>query len=168
MKVSLDMVLKDIPGQLVKALEPISEYGGNIISIVHLREAIKGGRVPVHITFEVKDPDRLNKIVNELEKRDIWVSKLGEVKRKEKIVVVITGHIVDTDLRDTIDRLNEIEGVMVADVALAMPDPEKESSARMEIEVSGHAKVKKALERLEEIAEEKDLFIIKSLWGGRQ
>jgi ACT domain-containing protein len=163
MKISLDVVLKDVPGQLVKALEPISSYGGNIISIVHIREAIKGGRVPVHVTFEVEDGERLNKILEELERRDIWVSKLGEVKKKEKITVVLIGHIVDTDLRDTIDRMNEIRGVMVADVGLAMPHPEKESSARMEIEVTSAAKAKVVMRRLEEIAEEKDLLVIRSL-----
>jgi ACT domain-containing protein len=161
------MVLKDVPGQLVRALEPISEYGGNIISIVHMREDLKGGRVPVHVTFEIEDSRKLNRVVEELEKRDIWVSKLGEAKKKEKITLVLTGHIVDTDLRDTIDRLNEIPGVMVADVSLSMPHPEKESSARLDIEVSGLENAKVALERLEEIAREKDLFIIKSLWSTR-
>jgi ACT domain-containing protein len=161
------MVLKDVPGQLVRALEPISEYGGNIISIVHMREDLKGGRVPVHVTFEIEDSRKLNRVVEELEKRNIWVSKLGEAKKKEKITLVLTGHIVDTDLRDTIDRLNEIPGVMVADVSLSMPHPERESSARLDIEVSGLENAKVALERLGEIAREKDLFIIKSLWSTR-
>jgi ACT domain-containing protein len=163
MKVGLDIVLKDVPGQLVKALEPISKFGGNIISIVHEREAIKGGRVPIHVNIEVENAERLNRIIKELEKRDIWVSKAGEVKKKEKITVVLIGHIVDTDLRDTIDKMNEIPGVMVADVALAMPHPDKESSARMDIEVASDAKIKTAMKRLDKIAEEKKLVVIKSL-----
>lgn len=162
MKISLDVVLKDVPGQLVKALEPISRYGGNIISIVHLREELTGGRVPVHVAFEV-DPGKLEDILRELESRDIWVSKVGEVRRKEKIKVVLIGHIVDTDARDTIDRINEIKGAMVADLALAMPHPEKESSARMDIEVSGEEVAARVMERLEEIAREKNLLVIKSI-----
>lgn len=162
MKISLDVVLKDIPGQLVKALEPISSYGGNIISIVHLREEVTGGRVPVHVTLEV-EPPRLEKILRELEDRDIWVSKVGEVRKKEKLKVLLIGHIVDTDARDTIDRINDIKGAMVADLALAMPHPEKESSARMDIEVSGDNVAEKVIERLEEIAREKNLIVIKSI-----
>jgi ACT domain-containing protein len=158
----LDIVLKDVPGQLVKALEPISAHGGNIISIVHLRETITGGRVPVHVTFEVEDDKKLSNILEELENKDIWVSKLGEIKKKEKITAVLIGHIVDTDLRDTVDRINEVEGAMVADVSLSMPHPEKESSAKIDIEVIGEAK-EKALQRLEQIASEKSLFVIKSL-----
>ena len=84
-------------------------------------------------------------------------------KKKEKITVVLIGHIVDTDLRDTIDKMNEIRGVMVADVVLAMPHPEKESSARMDIEVSSEVKIKTAMKRLDEIAVEKKLVVIKSL-----
>lgn len=163
MKAGLDIVLKDVPGQLVKALEPISRFGGNIISIVHEREAIKGGRVPIHVNIEVENAEKLNRIIKELEKSDIWVSTAGEVKKKEKITVVLIGHIVDTDLRDTIDKMNEIRGVMVADVVLAMPHPEKESSARMDIEVSSEVKIKTAMKRLDEIAVEKKLAVIKSL-----
>jgi ACT domain-containing protein len=165
MKVGLDIVLKDVPGQLVLALEPISKFGGNIISIVHEREAIKGGRVPIRVNVEVESTENLKRIIKEIEKRDIWVSKAGEIKKKEKITVLLTGHIVDTDLRDTIDRINEIKGVMVADVDLSMPHPDKESSARLDIEVSGRAKAKTALVKLDEIAREKKLFVIKSLEG---
>ena len=165
MKVGLDIVLRDVPGQLVMALEPISKFGGNIISIVHEREAIKGGRVPIRVNVEVESNENLKRIITELEKQDIWVSKAGEIKKKEKITVLLTGHIVDTDLRDTIDKMNEIKGVMVADVALAMPHPDKESSARMDIEVSEKAKAKTALDRLDEIAREKKLVVIKSLEG---
>lgn len=165
MKISLDVVLKDVPGQLVRALEPISQHGGNIISIVHMREELTGGRVPVHVTIEV-DQRKLDKILEELENRDVWVSKVGEVRKKENIKVILIGHIVDTDARDTIDRINEIKGAMVADLALAMPHPEKESSARMDIEVSGSDTAKKVMARLEKIAREKKFAIIKSINAG--
>ena len=163
MKVGLDIVLKDVPGQLVVALGPISKFGGNIIIIVHERKAIKGGRIPIRVNVEVEGPENLKKIIKELEESDVWVSKAGEVKKKEKITVVLIGHIVDTDLRDTIDRMHEIKGVMVADVDLAMPDPDKESSAILGIEVSSAKKAGTAMKKLDEISKEKKLFVIKSL-----
>jgi ACT domain-containing protein len=163
MKVGLDIVLKDVPGTLVVALDPISKFGGNIISIVHEREAIKGGRIPIRVNVEVEDTDNLKKIIAGLEKNDVWVSKAGEIKKKEKITVVLIGHIVDTDLRDTINRMHEIKGVMVADVDLAMPDPNKESSAILGIEVTSAKKVETAMKKLDEISHEKKLFMIKSL-----
>jgi len=162
MKVGLDIVLKDLPGQLVAALEPISHFGGNIISIVHLREDIKGGRLPIHVVLEVES-DNLEKMLKELEKRDIWVSNIGEVTKKQEITVVLIGHVVDTDLRDTIDKINEISGALVLDLSLAMPHPDEESSARMDIEISDPKNVKAVLSKLEDVATKKDLLIVKSL-----
>ncbi|NOZ77403.1 MAG: ACT domain-containing protein [Euryarchaeota archaeon] len=162
MKISLDVVLKDRPGQLVKLLEPISQKGGNIISIVHLRETVKEGRVPVHVSFEIKDSSTLEEILEEIEKRDIWVSKVGELSHKERYTMVLVGHIVDTDLRDTIDLIHEVEGAVVADVGLTMPDPDMESSARIVIDV--HREVlENVLERVDEIARKKDLLVIRPL-----
>jgi len=71
--------------------------------------------------------------------------------------------VVDTDIRDTIDRLNGIPDTMVADMALSMPHPDKETSALMDIEISYPDGIKNAITELEKIAEEKSLSIIKSL-----
>lgn len=162
MKISLDVVLKDKPGQLVKLLEPISDHGANVISIVHMRETTKEGRVPIHVSFEIKDAATLDKITQDLEANNIWVAKVGEIKRKERHTFVLIGHIVDTDLMDTIDRIHQVEGAIVADVGLTMPDPEKESSARIDIDVSP-TNIGTVLGRIDEIAKEKDLMVIKPL-----
>jgi ACT domain-containing protein len=164
MRIELDVELKDRPGQLVRALEPISRLGGNVISIVHNRdETKKGRRVPVHVTLDVENSGMLDRILKELEDEDIWVAKVGEVTKKERIKIILIGHVVDTDIRDTIDRLNEIPGVMVADMALSMPNPMEETSALMDIEVSDPRKIKTAISKLMEIAREKSLTIIKSV-----
>ncbi|NOZ59217.1 MAG: ACT domain-containing protein [Euryarchaeota archaeon] len=165
MRVSLDLELKDEPGQLLLALEPISKYGGNVISIIHLREEekLRAGRVPVHFTIDVPDEESLERMVRELEERGVRVTKLGEVTKKERITLLMIGHVVDTDLRDTIDRINELEGVMVSDLSLAMPHPEKESSAIVDIEVSATVDKRKVMERVYHIAREKDLEIVRSL-----
>jgi len=163
MRVSLDVELKDIPGQLIQALEPISQQGGNFISVLHLREEVVHGRwIPVHVIAEIETPEKLEKVLEELEARDIRVSKVGEVGKKERITLGLVGHIVDTDLGDTIDRINSIQGVLVSDVKLAMPHPEKESSGLMQIDVDDPQKVKQVLERLEEIGREKNLLLIRS------
>jgi len=164
MRIELEVELKDKPGQLVRALEPISRLGGNIISVVHMRErVVKGGRVPVHLIVEIENGAILERLLRELEEMDIWVSKVGEAKKKERITVMVIGHVVDTDIRDTIDRLNEIPGAMVADLALSMPHPAKETSALMDIEVSDPERAGSLMTELERIAREKGLLLIKSL-----
>jgi len=164
MKIELDVELKDKPGNLVRALEPISRLGGNLISVVHLREGLtKSGRVPVHIIVDFDNYSALERILDEFEKMDVWVSKVGEAKKKKRLTVMLIGHVVDTDIRDTIDRLNGIPDTMVADMALSMPHPDKETSALMDIEISYPDGIKNAITELEKIAEEKSLSIIKSL-----
>ena len=164
MRIELDVKLKDKPGQLVKALEPISRHGGNLISIVHMREELtKSGRVSVHIIINISDNEALEALINELESEDIWVSKIDEYKKKKRLTIMVIGHVVDTDIRDTIDRLNEIKGIMVADMALSMPHPDKETSALMDIEISDSRKIKAAISELDSIAAEKSLTLIKSL-----
>ncbi|MCS4541518.1 MAG: hypothetical protein HY929_04240 [Euryarchaeota archaeon] len=164
MLISLDLELKDIPGQLVSALKPIAKFGGNIVSIVHLREKkTLRGYIPVHFVFEIEDGEKLKKLLKTYQESDIRVLAVNEAARREKTTVILIGHVVDTDARDTIDRLNEIQGVMVADLDLEMPHPEKESSARMTIEATSKKEIDLALKKLDEVAQKKNLLVIKSL-----
>jgi len=164
MRIELIVELKDTPGQLIRALEPISRLGGNIISVVHMREErFKGERVPVHIIIEIENGGALERILQNLEEIDVWVSKVGEARKKERITAMLIGHVVDTDIRGTIDRLNRIPGAMVADMALSMPHPDKETSALMDIEISNPKRIKTVISELEKIAQEKGLSVIKSL-----
>ncbi len=164
MRISMTLELRDVPGQLVGALEPISKHRGNIISILHLRDKkTRKEYVPVQVIFEVDSRSQLDKIKKGLVDRKIRIVKVGEEKGEAKTSVILIGHVVDTDVRDTIDRVNEVEGVTVADLDLEMPDPLQESSAHMTIVGQSEECLRNALEALEKVAKEKNLLIIKSL-----
>ena len=164
MRISVDLELRDIPGQLVRALEPISALGGNIASVVHLREEKRAGtRVPVHVIFDIADPDSVDDILAELKRRDVWVSKLGEAKKKERLTVVLIGHIIDTDIRDTIDRMNAVKGALVSDVNVDMPHPDNESAAVMTLEFCDAKAKASVMAKLDELANEKALLVVKPL-----
>jgi len=155
----LDLELKDSPGELLKALTPISEMGINIHSVIHLRERKSDGKVPVRIVLEDIDEDTLERIVERIEDRGILVTKVNNNLRKMDVDVVVIGHVVDTDIRDTIDRLNKYG--LVVDLDLTMPHPFKESSARMRIVVDSK-KLEDLSREMERISKEKDLLFIKS------
>jgi len=165
MRVSFDLELEDRPGQLLQALEPLSNYGANVISIMHIREKekIRKGKLSVHFVIDVENEKVLEEIASQLSRRNINILRMGEEVRKKKVAVLIVGHVVDTDLRDSIDRINDLDGVMVSDMSLTMPQPEKESSALFYIEHSSQVERKVILSRLWEIAEEKELQIIRGL-----
>jgi ACT domain-containing protein len=135
MKVEMRLELKDVPGSLVRALEPISLHGGNIVSVVHSRGS--RGVVSVEIGFSVKDQEDLDQIKKDLKKNGVHFSEvLLEGKKyysKKSVSVIMVGHVIDTDIRDTIDQINKVG--LVSDIDVVMPAPEEKSSVMVNIDV---------------------------------
>ena len=160
------MELEDVPGQLVKVLEPISRFGGNIRNVLHERERKTPlGRVPVRVVFEVDEKVKLNRIVGALRSMGVRITRVGEKEGAVRSTVLLVGHIIHTDIRDTIDRLNELRGMRISDLSLAMGAIGQESAARVTITVDDEARARVALSRLEKIAEGKKLLLVTSLEG---
>ena len=78
MKINTDLYVKDVPGQLVSSLEPISSVDGNIVGVVHNREQTINGRIVVNVTFDI-DPDRVDRLKKIWKSRDVIVAKLDSV-----------------------------------------------------------------------------------------
>jgi len=164
MFVRIEMELEDVPGQLVKVLDPISRFGGNIQNVVHQRDRKTPlGRVPVTVIFDVDERARLNRIIAALRNMGIHITRIGEREGMVKSTVLLIGHIIHTDIRDTIDRINVLRGVMVSDLSLAMGAMGEESAARATITANDEKRARAALSRLEKIAAEKKLLMITSL-----
>jgi len=164
MRVRIEMELEDVPGQLVKALEPISKFGANIQNVVHQRERKTPlGRVPVTVIFDVDDRERLDRILKELRDSGARITLVGEREGMVKKVVLLVGHIVHTNVRDTIDRVNSLEGVRISDLSLAMGGTGEESAARIIILADNEGRAEAALRLLDEIAAEKKLLVIKEM-----
>lgn len=164
MRARIEMELEDVPGQLVKVLDPISRFGANIQSVVHRREKKTPlGRVPVTVIFDVDDKEKLERIVESLGELDVRIARIGEKEAAAKEVALLVGHIIHTDLQDTVDRLGSLKGVRVSDLSLSMGEPGEDSAARLVIEATDEDKVEAALSELDRVAEEKELLSIKSL-----
>jgi len=159
--ITIDIELKDKPGELLKVLTPISKHGANVISIIHSREEKRGGKVPVRIVIDVEDKEKLKKILEDLEKEGAIIKKIDGKDKKVYLDVVVIGHVVDTNVRDTIDRINEIG--LVEDLDLIMPHPDKESSAMMRI-IIDEDKIEELFYLFEELEKEKGLLFIKSIF----
>ena len=160
--ITIDIELKDKPGELLRVLTPISKHGANIISIIHSREEKRGGKVPVRIVIDVdNDKEKLKKILEDLEREGAIIKKIDGKNKKVYLDVVVIGHVVDTNIRDTIDRINEIG--LVEDLDLIMPHPDKESSAMMRI-IIDEDKIEELFYLFEELEKEKGLLFIKSIF----
>lgn len=161
MLVKMVMELEDVPGQLIKALEPVARFGGNIKSIMHQRERKTPlGRLPVTLIFEVDERTRLKQILAALKEAGVRVVQIGEREGAIREIVLLVGHIVHTDIKDTIDKLNAIKGVTVSDLNLAIGSLGQESSARMTISADDKDQASLAISRLRDIASKKKLLLI--------
>jgi len=112
MLVRLEMELEDKPGQLVKVLDPIAKLGGNIQSVIHLREKKTPlGRLPVTVVFEIQDKEKLERLLQNLRDMGIRITQVGEKELLIKTTLLLLGHIVHSDLQKIIDALNAMESV---------------------------------------------------------
>jgi ACT domain-containing protein len=163
MIVSMTLELKDIPGQLVLALSPISELHGNIMSVVHQHEEkTPRGTIPVQVTFEI-DQGVLNELTERLENSGVRVARVGEERLRSSVSVVLIGHIIHSDIGDTIERIDSTGFAEVVDLSISMPAIEKTSSAYLVINAVGEDELKKAVKILRDVAETKDLLMIEPI-----
>ncbi|MBQ8017391.1 MAG: amino acid-binding protein [Methanobrevibacter sp.] len=158
MRINLVLELLDVPGQLVKALEPISGVGVNLVTVIHKRDyKNENGNVPVQLTLEGEQED-LQRLIQRFEDLGFTIIEMDGVVKKEKITTIFFGHIVDQDLRDTMDRINELEGVVIVAFDIKLNGEEK-STALINIEADV-GKKQIVFNRIAEIAEEKELLVI--------
>ena len=160
MKISMDIELKDIPGQLVLALKPVSGLGGNILSVLHQRDKkTPAGRIPVELVIEIAET-RLERLVEQLEEQGVSVVRTGEVRLRESMVVLLIGHIVHSDLGETIDSIDSTGFAEIVGLSLSMPGVDKESSASVTLSAIGTKELDEALKILERTANKKDITVI--------
>lgn len=158
--------LVDRPGELLRALEPIADKGGNLLSIFHERGNVTPrGHIPVEVDLEAT-PEQFESVVDALREADINVIQAGAERYSEEFVVVLVGHLVDTDLSNTLSRIQEASGASVQDFSLSAPegkDAVSSASLRLAIE-SG--RMADAFEAIRRVASEKDLRVVEPLAGG--
>jgi ACT domain-containing protein len=158
MRMNLVLELLDIPGQLVSVLEPIGALGANLVTVIHKRELKnEQGMVPVHITIEGERENLFN-VIERFEELGFSIVEMDDVVKKEMISTILYGHIVDQDLRDTMDRINALKGVVIVGFDIKL-DGEKESTALINIETDYGIK-QTVFDKIKEIADEKQLLMI--------
>ncbi|QUO47889.1 MULTISPECIES: amino acid-binding protein [Halorubrum] len=157
--------LVDEPGQLLAALHPIADNGGNLLSIYHERgNKTPRGRIPVEVDFEAT-PERFEEIVDALRSEGVNVMQAGTERYAEEVTILLFGHLIDTDLSDTLSRIEACESASVADVSLAAPQGTEEvSSARLRLEARA-GETDAALAAVRELADEKELRVVEPLTG---
>ncbi|KQC07578.1 MAG: amino acid-binding protein [Methanolinea sp. SDB] len=159
----MKLEMKDAPGQLVAALQPISEVGGNIIAVIHQRdEKAEDDKLGVQIVLEIQD-DRLNELIARIKNKGVNVVRIGKRRLLYTQTVIMIGHIMHTDLGDTVDRIDCTGFAEVTDMNMVMPAINEPSSALIVIRAVDRNEMEQTMEILRTVAKEKDLLIIEPL-----
>jgi ACT domain-containing protein len=160
---TIRLELVDKPGELLSALQPIAENGGNLLSIFHERGNLTPrGHIPVEVDVECP-PDRFEAIVAALREAGVNVIQAGAERYEEELTLLLVGDIVDTDLSDTLRRIESSTAASLADLSLSAPEGrEGASTARLRL-ATRTGRTAEVFEHVDEIAAEKGLDVIEPL-----
>ncbi len=104
--------LTDRPGSLLAALESIAVNGGNIISIVHSRDRITGGYVPVSISVEFPGSQNVEGARRGIEERGIPVLSMESLERRIETMLII-GYLQVEELNRVFRNRGEVISLTV-------------------------------------------------------
>lgn len=162
---TLRLELVDEPGELLRALSPIAENGGNLLSIFHERGSLTPrGHIPVEVDLECP-PHRFQDIVDALRDAGVTIIQADAERYGEAVTVLLVGDLVETDLSDTLSELESCTSASVTDFALTTEGgTESVSSARVRLAIESGS-VDNTLSTVREVAGEKDLSVVEPLVG---
>ncbi|MFW9866787.1 MAG: hypothetical protein ACFFEN_11900 [Candidatus Thorarchaeota archaeon] len=162
--INLEVKIPDTPGSLVGLINPISKNGGNIYGILHDHDKKINNMIPVTVTFEISEDIKersLQNIKRELREKGIQIEKITYGFEKKGITVLLTGHVFDTDVMDTIKRLAS-KNINVSELEAKFTNLEEVSNVKLRIEFPENMNKKELISELRKICKEKQLFLITS------
>ncbi len=116
MIVNAELFVKDLPGQLVGSIEPISLVDGNILSVMHDRSRIVNHRICVNITFEVDKECQLAELKKIWKSKDIIISKIGSVYETYTMDYLLIGDIDAQYIEGLISKASKVAALDAVDV----------------------------------------------------
>ncbi len=162
----MKLEMKDSPGQLVAALKPISDVGGNIRAVIHQRDSSPhSDTIDVQVVVEIPE-GRVQDLVNRMNAQGVTVTRIGTERLIHKKSLIIIGHLVHTDLTDTVDQIDKTGFAEVSELQLVMPAIAEPSSARILIKAANENSMDNAMDIRREVARKKELLVIESLEDG--
>jgi len=165
-RTTLKLELQDKPGKLLEAIKPISESGANIITISHQRDETNPGEdLIVDIVISHQEAI-LPKLLESLKQNGITVSRVGVEHLMCMKTFILIGHILHTDLTDTINQIDRKDIAEVTELHMIMPSVDLPSTAKLTIKAVTEAEMDNVIVKLEEIAAKKNLMIVDEI-GGR-
>lgn len=161
----LECLIPDHPGSLIELIKPISNNHGNIYGILHFHDRKKENMIPVSVNFEIPEElieTSLENLKKELNEKNIHIEKLtmGE-KTRQDLVIILTGHVFDTDIVDTIKRL-ALKNIKVPELQAKFTEISEISNVKLKLVYPESMSERDLIGEISSICKEKNLFLIRS------
>ncbi len=163
MRVNADLYVKDVPGQLVAALEPVSIMEGNIVGVVHHRDQVMNDRIGINITFDLTDKDRLEKLMAIWKDRDVRVSRIGSVVETFPMDYLLIGQISPSQLETMLDEVRDMLGMESLDIRYSSVMESGSRTALINAKFTSEANLRKAEDLIQELVRDKDILAVRGL-----
>lgn len=138
MIVNAELYVRDMPGQLVGSLDPISLVDGNILGVVHNRDKIVNHRICINITFEVEDRDQLCRLKDIWQSKDIVISSLNSVHQTYTMDYLLIGRFDSTFIEHLIGEASKTIQMDASDVRYTSKNDRNSTRTAM-ISVKAHS-----------------------------
>ena len=159
----MKLEMKDSPGQLVAALKPISDVGGNIIAVIHQRDPGPDDEtLNVQIVLELPK-GRLDNLRELLKEQGVHIQRIDEERLLYQRTVIMIGHLMHTNLSDTVDQIDSTGFAEVCELSMSMPAVSERSSSRITIKAVSREDMEAALAILRRVSRQKNLLLIEPL-----
>jgi ACT domain-containing protein len=159
----MKLEMKDSPGQLVAALKPISDVGGNIIAVIHQRDPDPDDdTLNVQIVLELPK-GRLENLKSLLKDQGVHIQRIDEERLLYQRTVIMIGHLMHTNLSDTVDQIDSTGFAEVCELSMSMPAVNERSSSRITIKAVSRDDMEAALAILRRVSKQKSLLLIEPL-----
>lgn len=162
MRLKILIELPDTPGQLVNILQPLSNFGVNVSTIIHEHDSrTADGKIPVHFTIE-GSKDILEKGVEFIRQQDIDIVEIDGVLQKVKQTFLLLGNIPTSNIMQTVHKIDEIDDIKISSVDLNIGNDLQESVCKIVIETKENKRLE-ATRLVQEIADNDELVLIKQI-----
>jgi ACT domain-containing protein len=137
--------------------------GGNIIAVIHQRDPGSTDDIlSVQIVLELPK-GRLDELISLLKEQGVHIQRIGEERLMYRRTVIMIGHLMHTDLSDTVDRIDSTGFAEISELSMSMPAVNERSSSRLTIKSITKLDMEKAIGILRTVAREKDLLLIEPM-----
>jgi len=149
--VNAELYVRDLPGQLVGSLEPISMVDGNIVGVVHDREQMVNQRICINVTFKVNGSEDLQNLRKIWKSKDVIIAKMGSVYNTYSMEYLLMGNLNAT----YVDNLLKISSKTVSMESVSISYSSREGSNDRTVMITVEVRTKDDLDKLDSFFSER-------------